>query len=228
MIDKCRHPKHAARVEGFTLVEILLVMLITSVLVLGVHATFHQARAIWSSAEDRRPFYHQARLILDTLREELAGLYMAPVAEDQEAPFRLTSLPDGSAELAFGTLSPSWKSDAAASRIARVRYVFARDQNAGTGVLQRVEQLWAGDMPIGVEETSIIAERLAAFTVHAFVPEDADTAGQADWKASHESKDKPPRAVKVELRWDLEDRREQLHFESHFWVSCETALQPGG
>lgn len=226
MIDRRDHPKCAAAgPRGFTLVEILLVMLMTSILVLGVNAAFHQARAIWSSAEDRRPFYHQARLILDTLREELAGLYMPPVVEDQDAPFRLLSSPDGSVELTFDTLSPSWKGDLASSRIARVRYVFATDRNTGQAVLQRMEQPWAGEKPIGAEDVSTVATGLSAFAVQAFVPGDTDKAGRAGWEASYESKDKPPRAIKVELRWDLKDRRESLRFESHFWVPAEESLQ---
>jgi prepilin-type N-terminal cleavage/methylation domain-containing protein len=211
--------------RGFTLVEILLVMLITSVLVLGVQAAFHQAHAIWSSAEDRRPFYHQARQILDTLRDELAGLYMPPVAEDQDMAFHLASLPDGSVELAFDTLSPSWKGDLATSRIARVRYVFSRDRDGRETALQRMEQPWAGEKPIGMEDVSTVATGLSVFVVQAFVPRDAGTTGQDGWQASYESRDTAPRAIKVELRWDLEDRREQLHFESHLWVSSEVSLQ---
>jgi prepilin-type N-terminal cleavage/methylation domain-containing protein len=227
MIDRCDHPKrHGAGSGGFTLVEILLVMLITSILVLGVNAAFHQAHAIWASAEDRRPFYHQARLILDTLRDELAGLYLPPVAEGQETPFRLASLPDGSVELAFDTLSPSWKGDVATSRIARVRYVFTRDETAGQTVLQRMEQPWAGEKPIGTEDVSTVATGLSAFGMQVLVPRGAGGTGQDGWQASYESKDKPPRALKVELRWDLKNRREQLRFESCLWVSAEAPLQP--
>jgi prepilin-type N-terminal cleavage/methylation domain-containing protein len=227
MIDTDRHPQRIdAGPGGFTLVEILLVMLITSILVLGVNAAFHQAHAIWASAEDRRPFYHHARLILDTLREELAGLYLPPVAEGQEPPFRLASLPDGSVELAFDTLSPSWKGDLASSRIARVCYVFAKDPAARQTILRRMEQPWAGERPIGIEAASVVATGLSAFLVQALMPRDARGTGQEGWQASYESKDKAPRALKVELRWDLKDRREQLRFESCLWISAEAPLQP--
>ena len=84
------------RCKGFTLMEILLAMLITSILILGVNAAYRQAYLLWSNVEDSRPAYHAARLITETLRRELSCLYFPEVAEQEDSgpPFSLICSPN--------------------------------------------------------------------------------------------------------------------------------------
>ncbi len=90
--------------NGFTLIEILLVMLITSVLVLGVNAAFRQAHMLWSRAEKQRPVYQKTRLFFDTIRNELTCLYIPEIDDEQPAPFSLSASPDGTVRLSFLTM----------------------------------------------------------------------------------------------------------------------------
>ena len=96
--------------HGFTLVEILVVLVISSVLIMGLHAILQQARLLWSSVEQTRPVFHEVRNLTHILRQELAGVYY-PVMEDNDAapPLVLTSHPQGEVELTFFTSSPSWR-----------------------------------------------------------------------------------------------------------------------
>lgn len=138
--------KDRPRQTAFTLVEILIAMLITSILVLGINTAYRQAHLIWQSAESKRPIYHNARIIFETLRQELSCLYF-PQLPDQEPnhPFNLSSLPDGTAELSFYTLTPSWTTAPQSSLIAKVRYSFCKDTDTDQTLLIRTEQLCSGE-----------------------------------------------------------------------------------
>ena len=115
------------RENGFTLVEILLVMLITSILLLGVNTAYRQGRLIWTNIESRRPIYANARLITETLRQELAGLYIPNVPEQKQIiPFHLSCSPEGTIELSFYTLTPCWITSVRSSYIARLSYSFSK------------------------------------------------------------------------------------------------------
>lgn len=221
--------------HGFTLVEILIAMLITSVLVLGIHAAFRQAHALWSQAEDDREAYYMARVLTEALREELSGLYMPPMnLEGEEAgsdrAFRLAAGPDGARELSFLTLTPAWRSDVESSRPARVSYRFRKDQDTGRTVLRRVEVLCAGEKLIGQEISDVLAENLMEFGVWVFPSNDGVSADS--WQQTYESDDQPPRAVRILLRWsppNQEDlRATPTEFMSVVLIPCEGQLIPAG
>jgi prepilin-type N-terminal cleavage/methylation domain-containing protein len=202
--------------RGFTLIELLLVMLISSVVVLGINGVYRQTRLVWSHIEDRRPIYHNARLITETLRQELSCVYFPPEPDgndraDGDKPFEPISV-KGS-ELAFYTLAPSWKVSSAASYIAKVRYTFAKDQNADESVLRRFEQPCAGERTIGKESSDVILKGLSDFNV-SFV-------GDVD-KDDTERKDALPRALKVSLQWPAPGEG----FQTTILIPCQESLVP--
>lgn len=215
--------------RGFTLAEILLVMLITSILALGINAAYRQAHLIWTNTENRRPIYHNARLIIENLRQELSGLYFPAVSDNGEkngknaddSPFSLLTRPNGATELTFYTLTSSWKTSWMSSRVARVRYSFTRD-NAEEALLQRFEQLWAGEKRIGNESSSIISTDLSEFVVWVF-----DTSADShedSWKQSYDSEDKPPEAVKISLKWATINENPEIGFQSCILVPCSSSI----
>jgi len=217
--------------RGFTLVEILLVMLITSVLVMGIHAIYRQARALWSQAEDQRHVYHLVRVLTETLREELSGLYIPPAGagDDEQRPepgVQLGAVADRGVELRFFTLTPAWRSDVQASEPARVRYQFVRDGDAGGTFLERSQALCAGEKVIGPDTTEVLARGLAEFKIWALDPE--DTASPDAWKESYESSDRPPKAIRLLFAWHVRDRNrpnaEVVEFESVIPIPCEGPL----
>lgn len=218
---------------GFTLVEILLVMLITSILVLGVHAAFRQARALWAQAEDDREIYHLVRVLTETLRQELCGLYVPPRNEGEEGQdrgpgFRLSAVDGEGTELCFFTLTPAWRGDVASSRPARVRYRFTADADAGRTVLERFETLCATEKVIGSETLDVVARDLTDLKVWVVDPNAGPSADS--WTDAYESDERPPKAVKVLLEWNpagaSNPRPEPATFESVITIGAEMALAP--
>jgi len=199
MMSKQQVQYKASR-AGFTLIEILLAMLITSTIVLCVNAAYQQAYRLYSEIETNRPVYHDARLIAETLREELSCLYV-PVEQNQEiTPFKLLTRPDGAVELQFFTLAAMWRGSPETTGIARIRYVFAPDQDKGNTVVQRFEQPWSGEKPIGQEKTDVVAEGPLEYSLWAFDPNGPDSSPES-WRQSYDAKGLLPRAVKVRLSW---------------------------
>ena len=203
--------------NGFTLIEILLVMLITSILVLGVNAAFRQAHTVWSRAETQRPLYQRTRLFFDTLRAELHCLYMPKFDDDQEMdPFSLSVLPDGAARLSFLTLNPAWKGTVASNRPGKVTYEYATDSESGQKILSRSEQLFAGEKPIGPEQADIL---LTGFSGLSILAADPNAAGGDSWKDSMQCRQTPPKAIKIQLKWPG-DAGTEYAFETRVKIVC--------
>jgi prepilin-type N-terminal cleavage/methylation domain-containing protein len=211
------------RDKAFTLIEILLVMVISSILVLGINASYRQSQMIWLNAEEGRVQYHIARLFTETLRQELGCLYFpSDTGEEQLAAFELSDLSADESELAFFTLAPSWKEVAKAAYIARIRYVFSRNTDTGEGLLQRYEQLCAGNKTIGKENSDVVIEGLSDFTVR--VLEQNSEVHEDAWKDSYNSNSVPPKAVKLLLRWPAARTHNQTDFQFYFAIPCDSAL----
>jgi len=211
-----------SRKLGFTLIEILIVMLITSILILGINTAYRQAYLLWSNIENKRPLYNNARLITETLRQELSCLYFPSDANQQDSPFELLSSTNETTELNFYTLTPSWKSDPASSRMAKVRYRFSRDEITEETLLQRFEQACAGEKIIGKESSDVIATGLSDFKIWA-----ADPNASLDlWKQSYATKDAPPKAFKIFMKWAANGDNQQADFQTSIIVPCQGILMP--
>jgi prepilin-type N-terminal cleavage/methylation domain-containing protein len=222
MHDSGAHKRTAGR--GFTLVELLLVLLISSVIVLAINAVYRQAHQIWASVEDPRPIYHDARAVIETLRQELSCLYFppAPDANDAEngAPFEPILV--GTNEFAFYTLAPSWRTGLPASRIAKVRYSLSRDPVTEQNILERFEQLCAGEKAIGKEVSDIVTRGLSQFSVS--VVEGGQEESSDDDPNSNRQAGPPPQAVKVSLKWPATENIPECVFETTILVPAQTAL----
>lgn len=204
--------------------EILLAMLITSILLLGVNTAYRQAHLIWSSAENKRPIYHAARLVTETLRQELSCLYFPPGTEDENRPFELLYLPNEKTELTFYTLTPCWRGSLESSRIARVRYTFTRDPDAEGAPLERFEQLYGGEKVIGKESSDLVIGGLSDFRVWVADPNSGPSGDS--WKESYNSKDTPPKALKVLLKWPATDKVPEINFQCCTLIPCKGSLAP--
>lgn len=210
--------------NGFTLIEILLVMLITSVLVLGVNAAFSQAHMLWSGAEKQRPVYQKTRLFFDMLTKELVCLYIPKIDDQQQlAPFILSAFPDGTVMLSFLTMNPAWKNTAISNLPAKVGYVFTTDSDSGRRVLSRVEQLFSGEKAVSSEQKETILEGFTGITIHAADP---DTGSLADsWKSELRYSQRPPRAVKILLKWP-KDEQTDFEFETIIKIASQGQITP--
>lgn len=209
--------------KAFTLIEILLVMLITSILVLGVNTAFRQAHMVWSRVEKQRPVYQKTRLFLDTIRDELACLYMPQVDDEEPAPFSLSALPDGTVRLSFLTLNPAWKNSFLSNFPARASYEFTSDSDSGQRVLSRTEQLFSGEKSIGTEQEDAILEGFSGITIQAFDPNEDSLANS--WKTNLQCSQTPPKAVKIFLKWPR-DEQTDFEFETIIKITCQGQMAP--
>lgn len=210
--------------NGFTLVEILLVMLITSVLVLGINAAFRQAHMLWSRVEEQRPVYQKTRLFFDTLREELTCLYLPKIDdEDQPAPFELLAFPDGTVRLSFFTLNPVWNNTALSNLPAKVSYEFTTSPDSGRKILSRTEQLFSGQTTVGPVQKEAVLEGFSGITAQAADPEGYSLADS--WKSNLECREKPPKAIKLLLKW-ARDEQVEFEFGTTIRISCQGQMTP--
>jgi len=216
--------------KGFTLIEILLAMAICTILILGIQGVYRQALLLWSRTEDNRPIFSEARFISELLRNELSSLYM-PVVEEKNGPdgngqddggevskasFSLMTLPDGTIEVSFYTLNSSLQGSPCHGRVAKIGYSYNK------GVLTRSEQFCAGEKIIGQKTTQIIAEGLADYKMVVFVKD--ENSQDMQWTNSYDSKDKPPKAVKISVSWESLREHRVIAFDQSVLIACQTNL----
>lgn len=212
------------RKHGFTLIEILLVMLITSILVLGVNITFRQGHMLWSRIESERSVYQKSRIVFDTIRQELACLYLPNGTQDKPlTPFSLSSLSDGTTQFSFYTLNPVWNGTTMSNFPAKVDYIFTVDSNSGVKCLSRAEQLCSGQIPIVSQKKQIILSNLSEFKVWVVVPN--SDFNSDSWQDNLECKLKPPKAVKILIKWSNDDNKE-FEFQTIIKVICQYQITP--
>ncbi len=220
-MEQTSHRQARAR-PAFTLIEILLAMLITSILVLGINTAYRQAHLIWSKAEDLRPVYHTARTLTDTLRQELSCIYCPPADSNNGPRFALVSLPDKRTELLFYTLTPAWTGDIESARVARIRYQFGTDPDTQQKALVRFEQPCSGEKPIAKETSQLVARGMSDLV--AWVADPNSGSSQNPWKRSYKSKDAPPRAMKVRMKWPATEKSPATSFEFCTLIPCESTM----
>ncbi len=208
------------RNHGFTLAEVLVVMLITSIIVMSVHASFGQVHAIWSRAESPRPQYQATRLLFETLRHEFAGLYIPPAPEQEQLPpFQLELTTDNQQSLSFFSLTPSWQISPLISRPAKITYTFINDPDSHSGHLERREQTWAANAPISEEYSHILATGLVDCEFLVIDPNDSSDNKQG--RRTFTARDKPPKAVRIRLTWPENKQKQAVLFETCLTIPCQ-------
>ena len=204
---------------AFTLVELLVALTVSSIVILGVHAGARAGWDVWRRVEDGRPVEQRARRILGAMRWELGGFYRPrPVEGEMEALVRMEDRDRGELVVSWFTTMPSYRRGLPAGRCARVTYVYRKGEGSkeGGGVLERREQLAAGEKVIGGALVDVLAKDLAGFEVECF-----DSGGNPVEVGSGGS-DKPPRRVKVAMSWSIRDgltgRAEPVRYAAEFLV----------
>lgn len=199
-------------------------MLISSILILSINAIYRQAHKLFSSAEDKRPAYNTARLITETLRQELTCLYVPPTADDVNSTFELVYIPDEKTELIFYTLTPVWKGGLEISLPAKVRYEFTIDPDTGQTKLERFEQWCAGEKIIGAETSDVVTKTLSDFRIWIVDPNSGS--GNPSFQDSFESSDVPPKAVRISLEFPTENQTAPETFQTDIFILTEASLLP--
>jgi len=188
---------------GFTLVELLVALTISSIVILAICAVSSAGWRLWRRVEDRRVFDQQAAGVIDALRVELAGLYL-PGGEEGNVPdwVYLNDQNRGEQVLSFCTTSPAYRRGGKAGRCARVTYEYRRlafgegaPSADGDGVLVRREQLLAGEKAIAEPEAEVIARKLKSCSIECLDANGQLLNGSPLWAGA------VPAAVKVRMAW---------------------------
>jgi len=188
--------------NGFTLIEILLVLLISSILLLGIDTAYRQAILLSQKAEYKRTISANARLLTETLREELTSLYLPTSQGEQEkkqTPFELASDPNGSIMLSFYTLNGSWRKQPYLSKPLKIKYSFTKREDSKQCTLARTEQYSSGEKIIGPESSENIL--IDNFEFKIFALKAGDQVSEQSWQSSLKCQKTPPKALKIYLNW---------------------------
>ena len=202
-------------------------MLISSILVLGLHAAFRQTQYMISQTEKIEPHYRQARLLTDLWRQELFGLYLPPPPtanqqndqENNSAHFLLSYQPDTTLELSYLTLNPAWQQDATSAKPAKVRYQLVRNEESETFTLTRAEQPYAGQLPIGPENKARLVHNLKSLSFTVFDPQ------QRQWQPLFQADQTLPQAIRVTFQFAQPTAQNPLEFSTTFFIPPRHARQ---
>lgn len=173
-------------------------MLITSILILGLNSALRQAHVVWARTENERTIHQDSRFLIDTLRQEVACLYIPDGGEEGRSLFSLSRFPDGSAKFSFLTVNPVFKSGVAANVPAEVTYEYTVQADTQRKILQRSRQWYSGQIAIGQRQQDILFYDIAEFAIEVA----GETAGDIAWHDEFEATpDNHPQAIRLYIEW---------------------------
>ena len=211
------------RWQGFTLVEMLVALTISSIIILAVNAALSQGMRLWRRVEEPRSHEEQGREIIRLMRTELAGLYMPPKKGNEEPPLTyFHSSQTGEFKCSFFTTTPSYECGLRPGRCARVTYEYRCTQDSG--VLIRRECLAAGQKIISESTADVLADGVSSFSFRLLTGE-----GKA-YQLSQEGEPKPPGMVAMNVGWTgrhvMTGQRQPTVLAAMFPVPVEGGLLP--
>ena len=222
-----RNGRRHGSAHGFTLVELLVALSVSSILILAVYSAFDLGLMLWRRVEAPRTFEEQGRLVLNLMRTELAGLYWPNVQEQQLAPLEYFQERSGEQwKLSFFTTTPSHDRGLLPGRCVRVTYEYRRQrgQEAAGGVLIRRAALAAGEKVIADPTADVLAEGLAECKVML-----RDAKGEA-WQNEGDGSRQPPATVAFEMHWPdvafAPGRTRPVRFQASWPIPVRDALMP--
>lgn len=182
--------------SGFTLVEVLLAMLISSIIVTGISAIYRQCSGLYERGEKVKRSMYNSNEMVDAFRDEFSGVFM-PVFEDSNLPvFSLQYDGLGGFELSFCSQESNF--DSAYALPVRIVYQFA-DGEDGEKELIRCEEYLAAGKVISQQRCSRVFEYVKELEFYVWPDENAE---QQNWANDYREVKKIPRAVRVEAVLD--------------------------
>lgn len=203
--------------SGFTLIEILVAMLITTVLVLGLNAAVKQAYFLYSQAENRCPIYQKTRLLTETLRTELSSLYLPPNSQEKEDENTFIAEPT---KLEYFTLTPALAEAPSVSHINKITMEFTKNKDTNLTTITRTQQMFSGEKAMGSKTTSAFLDGNYDLSLQAYDP------NEKKWKDSYKSKNLLPPALKMTLVFPDDNLRNvpSINFETIFHIPTQASL----
>ncbi len=176
--------------RGFTLIEILLTILISSLVLTSIYGVFSSVSRARNRLEAEGLVYHQARIFFDRLGGELSSLRLSP--SGNKAVFSSGKNLDGETFFEFNTeLVSPWLQQYGS--LVRVRYEVHQSEKSAD--LFRSEQSLLADL--SASEPLLFIAGLKTFQLRYF--------SQGSWQDSWSSK-KPPQLLEITLELEVDKR----------------------
>jgi len=176
--------------RGFTLIEILLALLISSLVLVSIYGVFSSVSRARDRLEAEGLVYHQARIFFDRLSGELSSMRLSPLGQGDV--FHSGKNRDGEVFFEFNTESVSpWLQQYGG--LSRVRYEI--HQGEGSAELFRSEQSLLADL--SASEPLLFIAGLKTFQLRYF--------SQGEWQDSWSGKNQP-QLLEVTLELEVDQR----------------------
>lgn len=186
--------------RGFTLIEILLAILISSLVLTSIYGVFSSVSRARNRLEAEGLVYHQARIFFDRLGGELSSMRLSPLGGD--AVFRSGENLDGEVFFEFNTeLVSPWLQQYGS--LSRVRYEM-RQEGESAGLFRSEQSLLAD---LSASEPLLFISGLKTFQLRYF--------SQGGWQESWSHK-KPPQLLEITLELEVDKRL--IQFRSSFVI----------
>ncbi|WP_432821139.1 type II secretion system protein GspJ [Trichloromonas sp.] len=132
-----RTDAHGAAPKGFTLVEVLVAVAITSMVLLAVYGVFASVSGAKQRLETDGEAYHRARVLFDRIGRELRSAYVKPSGTDTF--FRGGHSNNGHPYLTLTTTAVTPQSNARGIAVVHYELIEDHEVKAGNKVLMRQE-----------------------------------------------------------------------------------------
>lgn len=182
---------------GFTLVEVLLGLLISSVIAGGLYAGFGAVNRANGRSLAQREVFNRFANLTDEWRSELGCGY---VADANEGGFVLQSDESGQVRLAFNSMNVGNENGSEYRKTGRVEYLLVKDEESERYLLIKDMQRWAGSKAISEKQRIKVIEGIEKLEVLAAVSR--EQTGEIEWERNFASKEKMPRAVKFFIKFE--------------------------
>jgi general secretion pathway protein J len=190
--------QNLSSIKGFTLVEVLISVFIGVIVLSVLYASFFQIIKAKDTAEGELEFYHEARSVLSTLREDLEMAYpRGEIYSDGNLNSQYSSFigkVDGeNSSVSFTSLSREIGINSKASDQAEISYYLEPIPESDLFFLMKRESAGFGTDSAGIQYA--ISERVVGFKL-AYVQNDEGEPTE-DWDSTQSNS--LPRAVEVTL-----------------------------
>jgi prepilin-type N-terminal cleavage/methylation domain-containing protein len=202
---------------GFTLVEILLGLLISSIIAGGLYAGFSAVcRANERNAVERKVFNRLGKLT-DDWRVELGCAY---ITDANDGGFELVSDENGQVRLAFNSNNVGEEAASEYRKMGRAEYIFVKDQDSDRYFLVKDIAYWAGSKAIGQKRRVVVTDEIEKLKILAAV--NSTLSGEVEWNENFLSRETPPRAVKFLIKFEGYEDIFEAVFPILSEVKCST------
>ena len=166
-------PQYRTHEKGFTLIEILITIFISSIVLGVLYTSFFQIINSRDKVEYQLEMLHESRVIFNRLRKDLANAFprgdVVPGSQTDRYPYFTGTVIGDNNELTFSSLAKDPSPETRESDQVQVSYYLIEIQGTDLYALVRSENPWFGNPDGGIAYP--ISERVVSFRLN-FITEE--------------------------------------------------------